>query len=193
MEQRNCRYALRSKKTLTQTRKRISEGEDLEAQMRNGGCLCEESTKIHDSRASDHAPVKNSNFEVQCRECVKAALKHLNKSKKAKKLSGYELMQIRDVCAFMRGMEGVWHHANFKAKRKNAQSKVLFAELNYRYPGPLKCIKSCILGHLDFGSWGSTAGEKFCPKLRHPQHGFHIGYLRYVLPGIPPNDEGGST
>lgn len=105
-------------------------------------------------------------------------------------------MEIRDVCTFMRGMEGVWHHANFKAKPKNApnaESKVFFAELNYQYPGSLKCIKCCILGNLDFGSWGCTACEKFYLKLPHPQHGFHVGYLPYIPPRIPPNKEGGSA
>ncbi|KAJ8434746.1 hypothetical protein Cgig2_001949 [Carnegiea gigantea] len=91
-------------------------------------------------------------FEKLCREYVEIALKFFNKSKQAKKVGEYELVEVGDVSGFDRGMEGFWYHTNFKAKPKNAseaEAELFFAELNHRYPQRVKCVKCCILGPID--------------------------------------------
>lgn len=135
-------------------------------------------------------------YHKKCRECAETALKFLNKSKEAKKVGGYELVEAVGMNLFTRGVEGFWHHANFMAKPKNApedEPNMFFAELNHRYRGRLKCIKCCSLGTLDYGSQGCKACELYYPKLRHPQNGFHIGFPGYAIRFLPANEEGGSS
>uniref|UniRef100_A0A7C8ZQS8 DUF3615 domain-containing protein n=1 Tax=Opuntia streptacantha TaxID=393608 RepID=A0A7C8ZQS8_OPUST len=195
----DSRYALRSNKTPTLKRNSVEQVPESSSRSKRAkemeALFVKEAgydTRFHAPPPCNKENPRSLEFEKLCRKYVEAALKSFNKSKKAKKVGEYELVEVGDVSGCQRGMEGYWYHTNFKDKPKNApeaESELFFAELKKCYAQSVRCVKCCILGPMDGGTRGCKACEKFFPKLGHPQDGFHIGFPSHRV-AYRPTDKG---
>ncbi|GAB4834873.1 hypothetical protein Ancab_033142 [Ancistrocladus abbreviatus] len=111
-------------------------------------------------------------YAEQCLMCSTWALKHFNKTSRAKRGLQYELVEALGSKLFI--MRSLNYHCNFRAKPKGTpdiKTKLFFAEFVGR-----KVSCCCILDSGDPSSLGRCRAILCQPVILHPLDGFH--YVR---------------
>ncbi|GAB4834900.1 hypothetical protein Ancab_033167 [Ancistrocladus abbreviatus] len=111
-------------------------------------------------------------YAEQCLMCSTRALKHFNKTSRAKRGLQYELVEALGSKPFI--MRSLNYHCNFRAKPKGApdnETKLFFAEFVGR-----KVSCCCILDSGDPSSLGRCRAILCQPVILHPLDGFQ--YVR---------------